>query len=114
MSQENTEKATPKRREDAKRKGQIARGAELPAALGFLGALLAFNFLSAKFLRTIGAYIQNGAANCDSTRFQISRCQRFFLRSGQNSRSADSAGDRCRFDGGSRGKFRAGRFFADG
>lgn len=44
MSQERTEKATPKKREDARKKGQIARGAELPAALAFLGALIAFKF----------------------------------------------------------------------
>lgn len=61
MSQERTEKATPKRREDAKRKGQIARGAELPAALGLFGALLAFNFLSENFSATIGASFQQTA-----------------------------------------------------
>ncbi len=33
---DKTEKATPKRREDAKKKGQIARGAELPAAFSLL------------------------------------------------------------------------------
>lgn len=61
MSQERTEKATPKRREDARKKGQIARGAELPAALGFLGALVAFNFLGENFSSTIGVYIQDTA-----------------------------------------------------
>lgn len=61
MSQERTEKATPKRREDARRKGQIARGAELPAALGFLGALFAFKILSQNFSGTIGVYIQETA-----------------------------------------------------
>jgi flagellar biosynthesis protein FlhB len=39
MSSDKTEKATPKRREDARRKGQIARRPELPAAAGFLAAL---------------------------------------------------------------------------
>lgn len=43
MSAERTEKATPKRREDARRKGQIARGAELPAAMGLLAALVGLN-----------------------------------------------------------------------
>ena len=61
MSQERTEKATPKRREDARRKGQIARGTELPVALGFFGALLAFNFLSQNLSGTIGVYIQSTA-----------------------------------------------------
>ena len=63
MSDEKTEKATPKRREDAKRKGQIARGAELPAAFGFLGALLVFNYLSHNFAETLGVFIQNTANN---------------------------------------------------
>ncbi len=40
MAAEHTEKATPKRREDAKKKGQSARRPELPAAAGFLAALL--------------------------------------------------------------------------
>src|SRR5581483_607255 len=39
MSQDRTEKATPKRREDARRKGQIARRPEFPAAASFLAAL---------------------------------------------------------------------------
>lgn len=39
MASDRTEKATPKRREDARKKGQIARGPKLPAAAGFLAAL---------------------------------------------------------------------------
>lgn len=40
MSDNRTEKATPKRREDAREKGQIARRPELAAAASFLAALL--------------------------------------------------------------------------
>jgi flagellar biosynthesis protein FlhB len=58
MSQEKTEKATPKKEEDARKKGQIARGNELPAALGFLGALLAFNMVSGDLIKTLGDYLQ--------------------------------------------------------
>ncbi len=50
MSQDRTEKPTQKRREDARRRGQIARGQELPAALSFLAVLLATNFLGADFI----------------------------------------------------------------
>lgn len=39
MSADRTEKATPKRREDARKKGQLARRPELPMAAGFLAAL---------------------------------------------------------------------------
>jgi len=40
--QERTESATPKRREDARRKGQVARSKELPAAAGILAGALFF------------------------------------------------------------------------
>ncbi|MFN0087978.1 MAG: flagellar biosynthesis protein FlhB [Blastocatellia bacterium] len=39
MATDRTEKPTPKRREDARRKGQIARRPELPAAAGFMAGL---------------------------------------------------------------------------
>lgn len=41
MSQERTEAATPKKRRDARRKGQVARSSELSGALSLLAALLA-------------------------------------------------------------------------
>lgn len=61
MSSEKTEKATPKRREDARRKGQIARGAELPAALGFFGSLLAINVLGSEFFKKISISFHTSA-----------------------------------------------------
>ncbi|MEP6901005.1 MAG: flagellar biosynthesis protein FlhB [Actinomycetota bacterium] len=61
MSQEKTEKATPKRREVARRKGQIARGSELPAALSFLGALITLKIVSSDIFGKIGFYIQSSA-----------------------------------------------------
>lgn len=59
MSQERTEKATPKKREDARKKGQIARGAELPAALSFLAAVLVLNILGTDVFRRIGQLIRD-------------------------------------------------------
>ncbi len=61
MSEERTEKATPKKREDAKRKGQIARGAELPSALGFIGAVLAASIFGGELVGKLGLYIQSTA-----------------------------------------------------
>ncbi|MCY7347570.1 MAG: flagellar biosynthesis protein FlhB [Pyrinomonadaceae bacterium] len=61
MSQEKTEKATPKKQEDARKKGQIARGPELPAALSFLGAVFALDYTSLDVFGRIGYYIQNTA-----------------------------------------------------
>jgi flagellar biosynthetic protein FlhB len=40
QGQERTEDATPKRKQDARKKGQSARSAELPAALGLLAGLV--------------------------------------------------------------------------
>lgn len=57
MAQEKTEKATPKKREDARKKGQIARGQEFPTALGFLGAVFAMSILSWRFTDYIGNYL---------------------------------------------------------
>lgn len=61
MSKERTEKATPKRREDARKKGQIARGPELPAALSFLGALIALKFIGGNIFERVGFSIQDAA-----------------------------------------------------
>lgn len=49
MSQEKTEKATPKKRQDARKKGQVAKSTEVPSALILLLGFL-FIFLSASFM----------------------------------------------------------------
>jgi flagellar biosynthesis protein FlhB len=46
MSQERTEKPTPKRREEARKKGQIARRPELAAAVAFLASLVTLRALA--------------------------------------------------------------------
>lgn len=61
MSQERTEKATPKKREDARKKGQIARGSELPAALGFISVLFTINILKQNISEEIQHYIEKTA-----------------------------------------------------
>lgn len=61
MSDEKTEKATPKRREDARKKGQIARGPELPAALGFIAVLITLNILKQNMFEEIQHYIERTA-----------------------------------------------------
>ena len=53
MADNRTEKATPKRREEARRKGQIARRPELPAAVSFLAGLM--------MLRVTGDFILHHA-----------------------------------------------------
>ena len=59
MSQERTEKATPKKREDAKKKGQFAKGAELPTAFAFLSALFLINILGNNIFERIGLFIHD-------------------------------------------------------
>jgi flagellar biosynthetic protein FlhB len=63
MSAERTEKATPKRRQDAKKKGQIARGPELPAAAAFLGCIVILNYLAGDMVGEIAKYINGTAIN---------------------------------------------------
>src|SRR3954465_4044334 len=51
MASDRTEKATPKRREDARMKGQIARRPEIAATASFLAALLMLRFSGADLLQ---------------------------------------------------------------
>ncbi len=59
MSKDRTEKPTPKKRKDAREKGQIARGTELPTALAFLAALFAINIFGSHIFTEIGTYVQS-------------------------------------------------------
>ena len=45
FSGEKTEKATPQKRQESKRKGQVAKSAEVPAAMIMLGGILLLQFL---------------------------------------------------------------------
>jgi flagellar biosynthesis protein FlhB len=62
VSQDRTEKATPKRREDARKKGQLARRPELPAAAGFFAALLALRATGDEVLTRAAFLFKSGAA----------------------------------------------------
>lgn len=63
MSQERTEKATPKKREDARKKGQIARGAELPSALALLAAVSALYTFGSTMIEEVNANIRASASH---------------------------------------------------
>jgi flagellar biosynthetic protein FlhB len=56
MASDRTEKPTPKRREDAKKKGQIARRPELPAAAGFLAGLMVLRANGDSLVHTAGSF----------------------------------------------------------
>jgi flagellar biosynthetic protein FlhB len=66
MSAERTEKATPKRREDARRKGQVARGAELPAALALLATLFGLNVFGSSLTIQAGYFFSETMRNAGS------------------------------------------------
>jgi flagellar biosynthetic protein FlhB len=57
MADNRTEKPTPKRREDARKKGQIARRPELPAAIGFLAALVMLRMLGDYILQNVTVFM---------------------------------------------------------
>ena len=61
MSDEKTEKATPHKREEARKKGQIARGMELPAAFTFIAVISSLNMLGQDLFAKIGVHIQKTA-----------------------------------------------------
>lgn len=63
MAMNRTEKPTPKRREDARKKGQIARRPELPAAIGFLAALVMLRMLSDNLLEHITVFMTGTMIN---------------------------------------------------
>jgi flagellar biosynthetic protein FlhB len=67
MAGDRTEKATPKRREDARKKGQIARGAKLPAAAGFFAALLVMRITGNDWLHTAGQAFVSVASHVKSS-----------------------------------------------
>lgn len=53
FAEEKTEKATPQRRQESKRKGQVAKSAEVPAALIMLGVLLILYFMGESMLHQL-------------------------------------------------------------
>src|SRR5690554_4709134 len=56
FAQERTESATPRRRQDARRKGQVAKTAELGTALILLSVFVALYFLASYITREVRVY----------------------------------------------------------
>src|SRR5882672_11192161 len=63
MSSDRTEKATPKRREDARKKGQIARRPEVAALGAFLAALLMLRISGADLLQRAEQLFSSASAS---------------------------------------------------
>ena len=61
--QEKTEQATPKRREDARRKGQVARSSELSSIAILATALLALSGLGPYMFDQLGVFMIDALTN---------------------------------------------------
>jgi flagellar biosynthetic protein FlhB len=80
MSMERSEKATPKRRLDARKKGQIARGPELPAAAAFLGGIMVINFVAGDLISEIGKYMISSSSTISvNTELNVGDLQMLFF-----------------------------------
>ncbi|MGD2169334.1 MAG: type III secretion system export apparatus subunit SctU [Chlamydiota bacterium] len=54
---QKTEKATPKKLKDARKKGQVAKSQDFPSALTFITAIMATLFATSYMFRQLGSYI---------------------------------------------------------
>ncbi|WP_404330200.1 flagellar biosynthesis protein FlhB [Mesobacillus maritimus] len=59
MAGEKSEKATPQRRQDSKKKGQVAKSAEVPSALIMLGGFLLLSFMGEGMLERVLAMFRH-------------------------------------------------------
>lgn len=85
MSDNRTEKPTPKRREEAREKGQVARRPELAATASFLAALVVLRFTSADLLDRSGRMFQASSNYINSSEsFSIPLIQSMFFTAGTN------------------------------
>jgi flagellar biosynthetic protein FlhB len=85
MSDNRTEKPTPRRREEARKKGQIARRPELAATASFLAALVMLRFTSGDLLSR-SARLFESSTNYLTTKesFGIPVVQAMFVNAGTN------------------------------
>jgi flagellar biosynthetic protein FlhB len=56
---DKTEKATPKRRRESRKKGQVAKSTDLNGAVVLIAGLIAISFLGPKVVDTTGSYMRN-------------------------------------------------------
>jgi len=63
MASDKTEKATPKRREEARRRGQVAKSTDLNGAIVLIAGLLAISLLAPHTVAVASASLREGFAN---------------------------------------------------
>ncbi len=79
FNQEKTEEATPKRKEEARKKGQVAKSTEISSAFIILAAFLALKMLGPHIYYEITAYMRMMFANLATADFTISQVYALFL-----------------------------------
>ena len=80
MSDNRTEKATPKRREDARKKGQVARRPELPGSARFLASLFVLQVTGEDFVGRAQRFFQETFAHVtDRGELTVVLAQRLLL-----------------------------------
>jgi len=73
--QEKTEQATPKRREDARKKGQVAHSKEISTVLILLSALGAFHFGGGWMMWSLATFMNGYFSNISEMSLQVSSIQ---------------------------------------
>jgi flagellar biosynthetic protein FlhB len=79
FNQEKTEEATPKRKEEARKKGQVAKSTEISSAFIILAAFLALKMLGPYIYFEITAYMRTIFTNLSTADFTINQVYVLFL-----------------------------------
>jgi len=74
-----TEKATPKRRREARKKGQIARSPKLVAAIVFLGGIVALSLQASGIVRSLSSMLHGVLSTLGPTELTEASLQKLFL-----------------------------------
>lgn len=75
--QEKTEQATPKKREDARKKGQVAQSREIPSVVVLLGAMTVFYFSGAWMFNHLGDVMHSMFSQMFQQNFSIETAHMF-------------------------------------
>ena len=78
--QEKTEPATPKRREEARKKGEVAQSKEIPSTLVLMTGLLVFYFFGSYMIQNLLSVVHNLFVNVATTEVNLTNAYDFVLR----------------------------------
>ncbi|PYS40917.1 MAG: flagellar biosynthesis protein FlhB [Acidobacteria bacterium] len=78
-SGDRTEKATPRRRSEARKKGQIARSSLLAPAVVFLGVFVVLGMFAPSFIRDLSRMLQRGLSTAAASEITEETLQTIFM-----------------------------------